>query len=290
MPATKSILVTGCSAGGIGAALALVLAQRGHHVFATARNIDRAPDALKSLSNVTILPLDVADAASVTAAARAVTESGRGLDVLINNAGVGYVLPVLDIDINAAQRLFDVNFWGPLRMIQAFSDLLIASRGRIVNVSSSAAVINSPWVSTYAASKAALNTLSETLRLEIGPFGVSVISILPGVINSNLHVNDAKRSDMPAASRYVAIKKTIADWASGETMPKDGLSADKFAELVVDDVLGTKNPKGGLLSRGPYATLLRLIGTWAPMWVADYALSQDQGLDKLAGQGNPIGP
>ena len=149
MPATKSILVTGCSAGGIGAALALVLAQRGHHVFATARNIDRAPDALKNLSNVTILPLDVADAASVTAAARAVTESGRGLDVLINNAGVGYVLPVLDIDINAAQRLFDVNFWGPLRMIQAFSDLLIASRGRIVNVSSSASVVNSPWVCKF---------------------------------------------------------------------------------------------------------------------------------------------
>lgn len=149
MPATKSILITGCSAEGIGAALALVLAQRGHHVFATARNIDKIPDGLKGLSNVTALPLDVADATSVTAAARAVTESGRGLDVLVNNAGVGYVLPVLDIDINAAQRLFDVNLWGPLRMIQVFADLLVASRGRIVNVSSSASVVNSPWVCKF---------------------------------------------------------------------------------------------------------------------------------------------
>lgn len=123
-------------------------------------------------------------------------------------------------------------------------------------------------LATYAASKAALNSLSETLRLEIGPFGVSVVTILPGVIDSNLHVNDSKRSDMPATSRYAAIKKTIADWASGETMPKDGLPAERFAELVVDDVLGTKNPKGGLLCRGPYAALLRCIGTWAPMWIA----------------------
>jgi NAD(P)-dependent dehydrogenase (short-subunit alcohol dehydrogenase family) len=88
-------------------------------------------------------------AASVTAAARAVKETGLGLDVLVNNAGVGYVLPVLDIDINAAQRLFDVNLRGPLRMIKAFADLLIASRGRIVNVSSSASLLNSPWMCKF---------------------------------------------------------------------------------------------------------------------------------------------
>lgn len=126
--------------------MALVLAQKGHHVFATARNVDKVPVALKDLENVTVLPIDVTDATSIKAAAQVVTESGRGLDVLINNAGVGYVLPILDVDINAAQRLFDVNLWGPLRMIQAFTDFLVASHGRIVNVSSSASVVNSPWV------------------------------------------------------------------------------------------------------------------------------------------------
>lgn len=146
MSTSKSILVTGCSAEGIGAALALVLAQKGHHVFATARNVDKVPVALKGLENVTVLPIDVTDATSIKAAAQVLTESGRGLDVLINNAGVGYVLPILDVDINAAQRLFDVNLWGPLRMIQTFTDLLVASHGRIVNVSSSASVVNSPWV------------------------------------------------------------------------------------------------------------------------------------------------
>lgn len=150
MSSPKSILITGCSAGGIGAAIGLVLARRGHHVFATARDTVKIPETLSSLDNVTVLPLDVGNTTSVAIAAQAVADSGRGLHVLVNNAGVGYVRPVLDIDIAAAQRLHDINLWGPLRTIQAFADLLIASRGRIVNVSSSASVLNSPWICKFA--------------------------------------------------------------------------------------------------------------------------------------------
>jgi NAD(P)-dependent dehydrogenase (short-subunit alcohol dehydrogenase family) len=142
----KSILVTGCSAGGIGEALALALATRGHHVFATARNPAKVPEALSSLSNVTVLQLDVLSTDSAADAARAVSESGRGLDILVNNAGCGYAQPVLDMDIAKAQRLFDTNVWGPIRMIQAFAGLLIASQGRIVNVSSVGAIVNTPWI------------------------------------------------------------------------------------------------------------------------------------------------
>jgi hypothetical protein len=118
---------------------------------------------------------------------------------------------------------------------------------------------------TYAASKAALNTLSETLRLELAPFGVSVVTILPGIIDSKLHVNDTAGFDMPPSSRYSAIRDIIASCARGDFIPKDSLSAEKFAELVVDDVMGTN--KGGLVSRGPYAVMLRCIGQWAPTWV-----------------------
>lgn len=150
----KSILITGCSAGGIGAAMALALARRGHHVFATARDTGKIPEALKGLSNVTALPLDVADPASVAKAVQTVTETGHGLDVLVNNAGVGYVRPVLDINIPEAQRLFDINLWGPLRLIQAFTDLLVATRGRIVNVSSTAAVIYTPWICMFKTARA----------------------------------------------------------------------------------------------------------------------------------------
>lgn len=142
----KSILGTGCSAGGIGEELALALAKRGHLIFATARNPAKVPETLPSLSTVTVLKLDVSSTESVAAAAKTVTESGRGLDVLVNNAGCGYAQPDLDTDIARAQELFDTNLWGPVRMIQAFAGLLIASHGRIVNISTVGALINTPWI------------------------------------------------------------------------------------------------------------------------------------------------
>jgi NADP-dependent 3-hydroxy acid dehydrogenase YdfG len=143
---SKSVLVTGCSAGGIGSAIALVLAKEGHHIFATARNTSKISEELSTLSNVTVLSLDVTSQPSVIAAAKAVTESGHGLDVLVNNAGAGYVTPILDMDIERAQRLYDTNLWGSIRTIQAFADLLIASRGRIINISSMGCTMNMPWL------------------------------------------------------------------------------------------------------------------------------------------------
>lgn len=91
---------------------------------------------------------------------------------------------------------------------------------------------------------------------------------MPGVIDSNLHSNDAVDFDIPPTSRYAQIKNIIAGWAKGESQPKDGMSAEKFGDLVVDDVLGTATAKGGVVSRGPYAAMLRRIGQYAPTWVA----------------------
>lgn len=146
---SKTVLITGCSAGGIGAALALTLANKGHHIYATARDTAKIPGALAHLSNVTLLPLDVTDGASVALAAQRVEAAGRGLDVLVNNAGGGYARPVLDMDIARAQRLHDINLWGPVRTVQAFSGLLIAGRGRIVNVSTVGAIVHTPWICMF---------------------------------------------------------------------------------------------------------------------------------------------
>lgn len=144
----KTILVTGCSTGGIGAAIALALANRSYHVYATARNTNRIPQELSELSNVTTLQLDVLSLTSINQAVESVQQSGRGLDILVNNAGAGYAMPVLDINIEKAQRLYDINVWGPVRTIQAFSKLLIASQGRIVNMSTCGAAVNTPWIGT----------------------------------------------------------------------------------------------------------------------------------------------
>lgn len=152
----QSALVTGCSVGGIGAALALALAKRGVHVFATARNTSKISQEPSNLSNVTVLQLDVLSASSVADTAKLVGDSGHGLDVLINNAGAGYAQPVLDIDIDKAQRVYDLNVWGPIRTVQAFASHLIARRGRIVNISTVGSIVNTPWICMFTCSALAL--------------------------------------------------------------------------------------------------------------------------------------
>ncbi len=138
----KSVLVTGCSAGGIGAALAEVFHENGYHVFATARNPSKIPQTLTSASNVTTLTLDVLSSESIAAAVQHVTtETGGGLDVLVNNSGGGYVVPGLDISIEEGKKLFDLNFWAPMAMLQAFAPLLITAKGCIVNNSSANAYV-----------------------------------------------------------------------------------------------------------------------------------------------------
>ncbi|KAI5857353.1 NAD(P)-binding protein [Durotheca rogersii] len=273
----KTILVTGCSAGGIGAAVAHALAKRKHHVFATARTVAKIPSELSGLDNVTVLALDVTSAASIAAAVKAVEESGGGLDVLFNNAGAGYAMPVLDVDIDKARALYETNVWGPVRTIQAFAKLLIASRGRIVNLSTCGSVVNTPWISTYSSSKAALNIISETLRLELSPFGVSVVTVMAGVVDSEFHHNDPD-FQLPPGSLYLPIQATIAGWASGELKPK-GIPAAQFAESLVDDTVGAG--KGGLVWRGPHSGGIKFISQWAPTFVTDAAMSYNQGLSEL---------
>lgn len=94
---------------------------------------------------------------------------------------------------------------------------------------------------------------------------MSVVTILPGIIDSNLHNNDAAGFDLAPSSRYSRIKDVIASAAKGEFIPKDSISAEEFAEMVVDDVVGTG--KGGLVNRGAYVPLLRWVGYYAPTWL-----------------------
>lgn len=153
----KTVLVTGCSAGGIGAALAHAFAKRDHRVFATARDPSKIPETLASLAAVTTICLDVTSGASVAQSVRVVAEAtaeehgGEGLDVLVNNAGRGYTMPLLDADLEVAKQVYDTNVWGTVRAVQAFAPLLVKRGGRVVNVSSVGAVVNTPWIGTYLA-------------------------------------------------------------------------------------------------------------------------------------------
>ncbi|EAW19007.1 SDR family oxidoreductase [Aspergillus fischeri NRRL 181] len=276
----KTILITGCSANSIGAALALSLAKRGHHIFATARSPAKIPSPLTTLSNVTLLQLDVTSPASVAAAVRAVQDHGHGLDVLVNNAGAGYTIPLLDADLEHAKQVYETNVWGVARMIQGFADLLVANRGRVVNLSSVGAVVNTPWIGVYSSSKAAVMQISETLRLELAPLGVGVVCLMVGTVSTSFHDNEP-RVVLPAGSRYAAIRDVISQWATGQAGPK-GCSVAEFAESIVDDVLGAKGSgSGGLVWKGPNSAAVRILSRWCPVWLLDRMMSNGQGLDEL---------
>lgn len=130
----RTVLITGCSEGGIGHALAEEFHRRGLRVFATARNLGKV-EHLRALAGLEIIQLDVADPASVRAAADEVrTRTGGVLDYLVNNAGQGYQVPLLDANLDEGRKLFEVNLWGLLAVTQAFAPLLVeaARRERIL--------------------------------------------------------------------------------------------------------------------------------------------------------------
>lgn len=146
MGTQKFALVTGCSEGGIGFALAQEFQRRGVHVFATARTISKMK-SLEGLPNVTILNLDVTSHSSINSAVAIVTKHTEGtLDYLVNNAGCAYTLPVLDLDIKLAREMFDVNVWGVYAMIQSFAPLVIAAKGTIANMASVGVLLNPPYM------------------------------------------------------------------------------------------------------------------------------------------------
>jgi 1-acylglycerone phosphate reductase len=145
----KTVLITGCSTGGIGHALALTFQKHGLIVFASARNVS-SMSSLSDLPNVHLISLDVTSSASIADAFLAVkAKTGGKLDYLVNNAGRGYSMPALDVDIEEGKRLFDTNFWGVLRMVQAFSPLLMEAKGTVVNIGSIVAYLHCPLTSKF---------------------------------------------------------------------------------------------------------------------------------------------
>ena len=143
-------------------------------------------------------------------------------------------MPVLDINIEEAKRIFDTNFWGALNMIHAFAPLVIKAKGSIVNVTSIAGHVNVPYMGLYAASKRSLEIISETLRLEMQPFNVTVLSVITGAVETlgNTYFTDLK---LPEGSIYAPIESTVASRAQGH----DGVkrtSRKEYATKVVAEI------------------------------------------------------
>ncbi|KKY39338.1 putative nadph-dependent 1-acyldihydroxyacetone phosphate reductase [Diaporthe ampelina] len=166
----KRVLITGCSPGSIGEALAHEFLERDDFVVCVTSLPGEELKELAALGAVPF-PVDVTSTDSVKALKDAVVDDlGDELDVLINCAGMNYVMPALDVDVDELKRIFDVNLFGTVRVTQAFSTPLINRKGVIVNVGSLAAYAPYVFGSSYNASKAALLAFGNTLRIELSPW------------------------------------------------------------------------------------------------------------------------
>ncbi|MBO2452729.1 SDR family oxidoreductase [Actinomadura barringtoniae] len=201
---TRTVLITG-AAGGIGSATARRLTEMGWEVYGGVR---RASDTDRLPAGVHPLVLDVTDEETIAAAAKDVEArtGSRGLDALVNNAGVIVQGPAELVPMEAWRRQFDINLFGLVAVTQAVLPMLRAGGGgRIVNVGAISARVTAPTLGPIAASKAAVASLSETLRMELRTFGVQVSLVEPGALQTEIF---DKAGD---AARAAGLRGTAAD-------------------------------------------------------------------------------
>lgn len=173
-------LITGCSSG-LGEAIALGFASRGDVVIATMRDPEQASEALKQAVQIECVALDVTDAGSRRSALDQVLNRHGRVDTLVNNAGIVATFAIEDTPENVSRQIFDTNFFGPLALIQTVLPIMRnQGGGRIVNVTAVGAIVSTPLLGIYCASKHALDCLSAVVDIEGRPFGVRSPSVLPG--------------------------------------------------------------------------------------------------------------
>jgi len=242
-----TVLITGCTPGGIGHSLATEFHRRGCHVIATARN----PEILKGLEaqGFSIAQLDVTDQASVDAC-KIETErlTGGKLDILVNNAGRPHVIPILDGDMDDIQKTYDVNVFGPMRTVKAFIPLLIKARGLIVNISSTSSQVPYLFGGIYSSTKGAIDVWSRALRLELEPFNVRVMVAMTGTVKSNF-AGGPHRS-LPEDSLYMPVKDKF-EWRLTFSQKHGTFATDQYAKAFVDNALKGEGWVGGLVGGSP---------------------------------------
>ena len=220
------VLVTG-AARAIGRATVEALAGRGHDVVATARDVSK----LAGLPSVLTLPLDVGDTESVR---EAVSLAGE-LDAVVNNAGITGYGPLEDYPIESFVRVLEVNTLGPLRLAQAVvPSWRERGSGVLVNISSVQGKIGTPLEGAYAASKHALEALSETMYFEFGHFGIRVVVIEPGYIAPGM-LHDSDHAGPPVyAELHEQWGATDAIVTGPEGRPGPGVVGEAVADAVGD--------------------------------------------------------
>ena len=263
--------ITGCSTG-IGREIARAALEAGHSVVVTARRVESIADFADEFGDrVVTVALDVTDKEQIATAVRTATDAFGGIDVLVNNAGNGYLAAIEEGEDDQVRKLFDVNYFGVVDMIKAvLPGMRARGAGHIVNISSMTGLVANPPNGYYSSTKFALEALTEALAQEVKPFGIKVTAIEPGAFRTDW----AARSMWESATPISEYDDTVG---SRKTMIKEfanHLPGDprKAAEAVLM-VTGLDDPPLRLLLgrdvlkavRDKLAAFSASIDEWAPV-------------------------
>ncbi len=250
---SKVILITGASSG-IGKAIGDLLCNKNFKVYGTSRDPSNYIN-----SNFQLLALNVNNHVSIDKCIDEIIKIEGSIDVLINNAGVGITGPLEEIPEIEIENNFKTNFFGPLNIIKKVLPVMRSKKsGLIINVTSLAAYVGTPYRSVYSASKAALDLVSETLNMETKPFNIKVVTVAPGEFSTNIasrryHASSEKSS--PYYFNYSKALKLMNNHVDGGADPK------LIGKLILK-IINSKNPKkkyiaGSFVEKiAPYLKLL----------------------------------
>jgi len=238
--AQKAVLVTGASTG-IGRNIAERLASEGYFVYAGARK-DRDLEALSSIDNVQGIRLDITVQADIDAAVSTVRAGNRGLYGIVNNAGVVVMGLLAETAETELDFVFDVNVYGPYRIVKAFAPMIVESKGRISNISSLAGISSPPAYGVYSMSKHAIEAFSDSLVFEMGTVGVRVSVVEPGPYKSNAVASNCNRRKErgydPEGSLFEELAKELAALCGGDSeydFPEPDAVADAVLHALFSD-------------------------------------------------------
>ncbi len=241
-----TVLITGCSSG-FGKLSALHFARKGDTVFASMRNTAKAGELEQAKQAeslpIEIVQLDVTDDASVEGAVRQVIDAAGGIDVLVNNAGLGLHGPLEETDDDEMKEIFETNFFGAMRVMRAVAPKMREQKsGTIVNVSSLAGRVVAPYGGTYSASKYALEAASEALHYELHPFGIRVLLIEPGGFETAIENNRRLSRRFTEGSPYLELEQRFEQSLTRLPGGNERGDAQDVAEAIYNAV-NTDQPK-----------------------------------------------
>ena len=245
----KQILVTGAN-GGLGLGLVQSLCERGHQVWAAVRK----PETMQALqsrysSSLTVVKLDMTTASDIE---QVFTQVNSKLDstkefVLVNNAGIAVGSPVESLPMDEWRNLYEINLFGPIRLIQKFLPVLRKTKGRVVNVGSISGRISTPFLAPYSSSKFALRSMTDSLRREVLPLGVKVVLIEPGPTKTNIwskSLEHGQELESKMSSEMLAVYgQQVKSLRTGvEQTAKNAVAVEIVVERMVD-AIENENPK-----------------------------------------------